>query len=168
MNALINTASSSLVDRLRRSGLLASDIDYHIVRASMVIMFLFFGYQKWFPYEFERLVPFISNGPLISWLYPAFGVGGASWFLGVSEWTFGTLLLAGFWDKRLGILGALGSTGTFIATVTIIPFMPEGWDVAAGGFPAMTGNVPFLMKDVVLLAVSLYLLKQDVARVIKQ
>jgi uncharacterized membrane protein YkgB len=29
----------------------------------------------------------------------------------------------------------------------------------------MTGNVPFLMKDVVLLAVSLYLLKQDVARV---
>jgi hypothetical protein len=28
----------------------------------------------------------------------------------------------------------------------------------------MTGNVPFLMKDVVLLAVSVYLLKQDVAR----
>ena len=65
-------------------------------------------------------------------------------------------------------VGALGSTGTFIATVTIIPFMPEGWDVAAGGFPAMTGNVPFLMKDVVLLAVSLYLLKQDVVRLIRQ
>ena len=29
----------------------------------------------------------------------------------------------------------------------------------------MAGNVPFLMKDVVLLAVSIYLLKQDVARV---
>ena len=130
----------------------------------MVIMFFFFGYQKWFPYEFERLVPFISNGPLIWWLYPVFGHAGASYFLGVSEWTFGALLLAGFWDKRLGVLGALGSTGTFIATVTIIPFMPEGWDVAAGGFPAMTGNVPFLMKDVVLLAVSLYLLRQDLVR----
>jgi uncharacterized membrane protein YkgB len=91
----------------------------------MVIMF-FFGYQKWFPYEFERLVPFISNGPLIWWLYPVFGHAGASYFLGVSEWTFGSLLLAGFWDKRLGVLGALGPTGTFIATVTIIPFMPEG------------------------------------------
>jgi uncharacterized membrane protein YkgB len=78
------------------------------------------------------------------------------------------LLFAGFWDKRLGILGAAGSTATFIATVTIIPFMPDGWDAAAGGFPAMTGNVPFLMKDVVLLAVSLYLLKQDVARVAQQ
>jgi Protein of unknown function, DUF417 len=51
-----------------------------------------------------------------------------------------------------------------IATVTIIPSMPEGWDVAAGGFPAMTGNVPFLVKDVVLLAVSLYLLRQDAVR----
>ena len=30
----------------------------------------------------------------------------------------------------------------------------------------MTGNVQFLMKDVVLLAVSFYLLKQDVRRVV--
>jgi hypothetical protein len=53
----------------------------------------------------------------------------------------------------------------FIGTVTIIPFMPDGWDASAGGFPAMTGNVPFLMKDIVLLAVSVYLLRQDVMRV---
>ena len=64
----------------------------------------------------------------------------------------------------MGILGALGSVVTFVMTVTIIPFMPNGWDPAAG-FPAMAGNVPFLMKDVVLLAVSIYLLKQDVVRV---
>ena len=47
-------------------------------------------------------------------------------------------------------------------TVTIIPFMPDGWAASAGGFPAMAGNVPFLMKDLVLFAVSFYLLKQDV------
>jgi uncharacterized membrane protein YkgB len=35
------------------------------------------------------------------------------------------------------------------------------------GFPAMAGNVPFLMKDVVLLAASIYLLKQDVVRVLE-
>jgi hypothetical protein len=40
-------------------------------------------------------------------------------------------------------------------------FMPNE---SAGGFPAMVGNVPFLMKDVVILAASLYLLKQDVVR----
>lgn len=149
---------------LDRSGLLRADADYHLVRAAMVIMFFFFGYQKWFAYEVERLVPFISNGPLIFWLYPALGMRGATLFLGMSEWAFGTLLFLGFWNKKLGILGALGSTGTFIATVSIIPFMPDGWDAAAGGFPAMTGNVPFLMKDLVLLAVSAYLLIQDVRR----
>ncbi|WP_249156121.1 DUF417 family protein [Bradyrhizobium japonicum] len=46
--------------------------------------------------------------------------------------------------------------------------MPDGWDTAASGFPAMTGNVPFLMEDVLLLAVSLHLLKQDAARVLKR
>ena len=167
MNTLVNVTINPSVSLLRRLGLLTEDLDYHIIRASMVIVFLFFGYQKWWAYEADRLIPFISNGPLIWWLYPAFGHQGASWFLGVAEWTVGALIFAGFWSKRLGILGALGSTGTFIATVTIIPFMPDGWDAAAGGFPAMTGNVPFLMKDVVLLAVSLYLLKQDAARVLR-
>ena len=147
---------------LAQSPLIRGDLDYHLLRAAMVIVFAFFGYQKWFAYEFERLVPFISNGPLIFWLYWVFGPGGASWFLGTVEWITGALLLLGFWDRRAGILGALGSTATFIGTVTIIPFMPDGWDQAAGGFPAMTGNVPFLMKDVALLAISLYLLKQDV------
>ena len=71
MATLANTTQNPLVRALHKSGLLAEDLDYHIVRASMVIMFLFFGYQKWFPYEFERLAPFISNGPLIWWLYPA-------------------------------------------------------------------------------------------------
>jgi uncharacterized membrane protein YkgB len=159
------TAPDLLTNILIKLGILKEDLDYHLVRASMVIVFLFFGYQKWFEYEAQALIPFISNGPLISWMYPIFGVRGASWFLGVSEWLFGALLFLGFWNKKLGILGAAGSCVTFIMTITIIPFMPDGWAASAGGFPAMTGNVPFLMKDLVLFAASFYLLKQDVARV---
>jgi uncharacterized membrane protein YkgB len=154
-----------LVKTLTKLGALREDLDYHLVRTSMVITFLFFGYQKWFEYEAQTLIPYISHGPLIFWMYPAFGVRGASWFLGVSEWLFGALLFAGFWNKKLGILGALGSIASFVCTVTIIPFMPGGWAASAGGFPAMTGNVPFLMKDIVLLAASFYLLKQDLLRV---
>jgi uncharacterized membrane protein YkgB len=51
-----------------------------------------------------------------------------------------------------------------VGTTTIIPFMPDGWAASAGGFPAMTEKVAFLMKDFVLLAVSFYLLKQDLVR----
>lgn len=159
------TALGFLIIILIKFGILKKDLDYHLVRASMVIVFFFFGYQKWFDYEAQGLIPFISNGPLISWIYPVFGIQGDSWFLAVSEWLFGALLFLGFWNKKLGILGAAGSCETFITTLTIIPFMPDGWAASAGGFPAMTGNVPFLMKDLVLFAASFYLLKQDVSRV---
>ncbi len=64
---LINVLTSVLV----KLGLLREDADYQPVAGrSMVIMFFFFGYQKWFAYEADRLIPFISNGPLIFWLYP--------------------------------------------------------------------------------------------------
>ena len=157
MNFIINT--------LMKLGIRQQDLDYHFIRASMVIIFLFFGYQKWFEYEAQALIPYISHGPLISWMYPVFGVRGATWFLGVAEWGFGALLFAGFWNKKFGILGALGSCCSFLATITIIPFIPNGWAPSAGGFPAMTRTVAFLLKDLVLLAVSVYLLRQDVIRV---
>jgi len=154
---------NSLIKVLARSGLLKGDLDLHLVRGSMVLIFLLFGYQKWFEYEAETLVPFISNGPLTFWMYPVFGHRGASWFLGVSEWLTAAILIWGFWNPKAGVLGAILSLGTFVTTVSIIPFMPDGWNAAAG-FPAMQGNVAFLMKDVVLLAVSVYLVKQDLVR----
>src|ERR1700740_2322251 len=157
MNWLINT--------LAKTRLLKGALDHHLVRISMVIIYFFFGYQKWFDYEAKNLIPFFTHGPLIFWMYPVFGMRGATYFLGVSEWLFGALLFLGFWNKRLGILGALGSCFSFVSTVTIIPFMPGGWAASAGGFPAMTERVAFLMKDVVLLGVSVYLLPQDVIRV---
>jgi uncharacterized membrane protein YkgB len=156
---------NALVKLLTKSRFLRTDLDYHVVRASMVLVFVFFGYQKWFAYEAQALIPFISHGPLISWMYPVFGVRGASWFLGASEWLIAALLFAGFWNNKAGMLGDIGGIASMVATVTIIPFMPDGWAASAGGFPAMTGNVPFLMKDVVLLAASVYLLKQDAVRV---
>ena len=147
-----------------RSAFAIEDLDYYLIRASMIILFLFFGYAKWFKYDVQGLEPFITHGPLIFWLYPLLGPQGATWFLGVTEWTICSLLFLGFWDKRLGVLGAAGATVTFIGTVTIIPFFPNVWEQSAGGFPAMTFNAAFLMKDVVLLAVSFYLLKQDLVR----
>ncbi len=129
-----------LIKVCQRYGILDSDMDYHVLRASMVLIFLFFGYQKWFEYEAQALIPYISNGPLLYWMYPVFGV------------------------RATGVLGALGGIASFVGTTTIIPFMPDGWAASAGGFPAMTEKVAFLMKDFVLLAVSLYLLKQDLLR----
>src|SRR3954463_246377 len=118
---------NTLFTRLAQLRIFQGDLDLRLVRASMVIIYFFFGYQKWFDYEAQGLIPFFTHGPLIFWMYPVFGVKWSAYLLGVSEWAFGALLLAGFWNKRLGVLGALGSIFTFICTVTIIPFMPDGW-----------------------------------------
>ena len=40
-----------LVRALIKLGIRNEDFGYHLLRASMVIIFLFFGYQKWFEYE---------------------------------------------------------------------------------------------------------------------
>jgi uncharacterized membrane protein YkgB len=145
---------------------LKRDLDYHLLRAAMVIIFAWFGYDKWFESEIRALAPLITHGPFIFWTIPVLGIRGTANLLGASEWTFGTLLFLGFWNKKLGVLGALGSTFTFIATLTILPFVPDGWDAGAGGFPAMAMNAAFLLKDLVLLVVSVCLLKEDLRRVI--
>lgn len=157
---------NKLANILGRSGLLKPDLDYHLLRAAMVIIFLWFGYDKWFEAEIRGLLPIITHGPLISWTIPTLGIRGTAVLLGTAEWTFGTLLFLGFWNKKAGMLGAIGSTFTFIATITVFPFVPDAWLAEAGGFPAMTIHSAFLLKDLVLLGVSVYLLKQDVARII--
>ena len=155
---------NSLIRSLSKAAPLRGDLDYYLIRAAMVFTFFIFGYQKWFSFEAQQITPFISHSPLVFWLIPAFGVRGASFFLGTTEWLFGALIFLGFWDRRLGVVGALGSLVTFLGTVTVIPFFPDAWAAEAGGFPAMYLPVAFLMKDFPFLAASFYLLKQDLTR----
>jgi uncharacterized membrane protein YkgB len=147
-----------------RMTVLRSGLDRHLIRAAMVFTFFAFSIQKWSQYTAEMLVPLISHSPIVFWLLPAFGVRGAGYFLGTTETIFGSLIFLGYWSPRLGILGALGSIVTFIGTTSIIPFLPGGWAPEAGGFPIMTLPLGFLMKDVLFLAASFYLLKQDMTR----
>jgi uncharacterized membrane protein YkgB len=77
-----------LINILNKLGLLKEDLDYHLIRASMVIIFLLFGYQKWFDYEAQALIPYISPRP--------------SHFLDVSR----------FWHQRCHLF--LGSRGIVV------------------------------------------------------
>jgi uncharacterized membrane protein YkgB len=101
MNSVINT--------LIKFGILKEDLYYHLIGAAMVIIFLFFGFQKWFEYEAQALIPYISNGPLIFGCIRFSASGVPLGFLGVSEWLICGLLFLGFWNKKLEILGTLGS-----------------------------------------------------------
>ena len=156
LNQLILSVSKTMPFR--------SDLDRHLIRAAMVFTFFAFSIQKWNQYTAEMLVPLISHSPVVFWLLPAFGVRGAGYFLGTTETIVGSLIFLGCWSPRLGVLGALGSIVTFVGTTSIIPFLPDGWAYQAGGFPIMTLPLGFLIKDVLFLVASFYLLKQDLTR----
>jgi uncharacterized membrane protein YkgB len=81
---------NSFILNLSRSRALRGDLDYHLIRAAMIFTFYIFGYQKWFGFEAQQITPFIAHSPLVFWLIPAFGVRGASFFLGTTEWLFGS------------------------------------------------------------------------------
>ena len=60
-----------LANVLTRAGLLREDAEYHVLRAAVVIIFFFFGYQKWFDYEAKGLVPFFTHGSSCSGCIPS-------------------------------------------------------------------------------------------------
>jgi hypothetical protein len=47
-----------LIGALAKSGLLRVGLDYHLVRASIVLSFVLFGYQEWFVYVAQ-----VGRGP---------------------------------------------------------------------------------------------------------
>ena len=134
-----------------------------LLRLSMFVIFVIFGYEKFTKFASEGLQPIIVNSPLTSWLN-IFGIQGASMIIGVAELTFGTLICVGFWRPAsiLAIAGAAGSVITFLTTLSFL-FTTPGV-IAPYGPPTPTLIGGFLVKDVVLLAVSIVLWAEGIAK----
>lgn len=128
------------------------------VRVSLGIVFLAFGYVKFFPFEVEGVAPFVHAHPLLSWMLPFVGEAGVAAFLGVVELLAGALILAGFRFPLASLAGGILTLVTFATTVTLFLFLPGVFEASAGGFPAASGTGQFLLKDVVLFAGGLVLI----------
>lgn len=120
-----------------------------------VLPLLLIGGLKFTAPEIEALKPLISGTPWLAWLYPLFGEAGASYFIGLVEIVAGLLMLASFWSPRLGIVGAALAALTFFTTSTLMAVLPV-WDERLGGFPALNPGGQFLIKDVALLGIALF------------
>ncbi|MGO1121274.1 YkgB family protein [Rhodovibrionaceae bacterium A322] len=128
------------------------------VRLSMVALFLIFGLHKFTAYEANAIAGLAVNSPLLSGPHALLGVRGFSNLIGLVEVSAALLVLAGFYRNRLGLFGGLLMTGTFLITLSFVLSTPGVFEASAGGFPflsVMPGQ--FLIKDLVLLAVSVWL-----------
>ncbi|MDO4683618.1 MAG: DUF417 family protein [Lautropia sp.] len=134
----------ALLERFKRS-----DIDIHLLRLCVILIFLIFGNTKWFEFEVELLKPLISP-TWLSFLYDLLGHHGTSYLLGVVESTAYVSLIIGFARPRIGIIGSLLVILTALTTLSMLPQL--------GGFNA------FIVKDLLLLGAGAVLLKHDLRR----
>lgn len=113
-----------ITSKFIRRGLITDDLACQRTRVSMVIAFLFFGYQASLNDEIRSLIPFVQHRTLILRLCPAFGFCGGTWLPAALEWLFGWLILPGFWNRKLGLPGAFGSSLLPASTPAVIACNP--------------------------------------------
>jgi reactive chlorine resistance protein C len=136
-------------DRLKSIGM-------HIARYGLAIVLLWIGGMKFTAYEAEGIRPFVENSPLFAWTYPVFGVQALSNLLGVTEVLVGLLIAARPWFPRVSAVGSLLAVGMFLSTLSFLVTTPGAWADEIGGFPAIGVLGQFLIKDVALLAATVW------------
>ncbi|WP_420605364.1 YkgB family protein [Novosphingopyxis sp.] len=130
-----------------------------LVTYALALIFLWFGFLKFTQYEAAGIAPLVMNSPLVGWWHGLFGIPGTARMLGVYEILTGLLLAARPFNARIASIGGAMATICFLITITFMFTTPgvvqPGFDnpLAISAFPGQ-----FLLKDVVLLAVSIWIL----------
>lgn len=130
-----------------------------LVNYALALIFLWFGALKFTMYEAAGIAPLVMNSPLVAWWHGMFGIAGTARMLGVYEILTGILIALRVFNPRLAAIGGAMSTICYLITVSFLFSTPgvvqPGFDnpLALSAFPGQ-----FLLKDLVLLAVSLWIL----------
>ena len=112
--------------------------------------------MKFTSYEATGIAPFIANSPLVGWWNSLLGIQGASYMLGGYEIATAILLAIRPVAPRASVVGAGMAVLTFIITLSFL-FSTPGV-AAPSGFPWLSPVGQFLLKDIGLLGVSIWLL----------
>lgn len=122
-----------------------------LLRWALVLIFLWFGWMKFQPFEAEGVAGIVKDHFLMSLPYSFLGTTRFSAMIGLIEIATGVLLAIGHWKPVASALGGAMGVATFLFTLSFlfnVPHLaPEGYS-----FPALGSSGQFLIKDIVLLA----------------
>jgi uncharacterized membrane protein YkgB len=130
-----------------------------LARFGLVVVVGWIGLMKFTAYEAEGIRLYVTNSPLLSWVYGPLSVRGFSAVLGVVEVAIALLIAVRPLSPRASALGSALAVGMFLTTLSFLATTPGVWEPSAGGFPALSGKPgQFLIKDLALLGISLWTL----------
>jgi uncharacterized membrane protein YkgB len=128
-----------------------------LARYGLVVVVGWIGLMKFTAYEAEGIRLYVTNSPLLSWVYGTLSVRGFSAVLGVVEVAVALLIAARPLSPRACAVGSALAVGMFLTTLSFLATTPGVWEPSAGGFPALSGKPgQFLIKDLALLGISLW------------
>jgi uncharacterized membrane protein YkgB len=133
-----------------------------LARYGLVVVVGWIGLMKFTAYEAEGIRLYVTNSPLMSWVYGPMSVRGFSAMLGGIEVAIALLIAARPFAPRAAALGSGLAVGMFLTTLSFLFTTPGVWEPSAGGFPALSGKPgQFLIKDLALLGISLWSLGES-------
>jgi uncharacterized membrane protein YkgB len=139
-----------------------------IARYAIVIVIAWFGAMKFTYYESHGVAPFVANSPAFSWIFDIMSISTFGRFLGLTELLTALLIALKPWFPKASVLGGLLAVLFFLTTLSFMITTPGIGEESAGGFPVLSANGQFLMKDIALLGLSLWLLADATAAAGKQ
>jgi uncharacterized membrane protein YkgB len=128
-----------------------------LARYGLVVVIAWIGLMKFTAYEAVGIRLYVTNSPLMSWVYELMSVRGFSALLGFVEVGVAVLVAARPLSPRASALGSALAVGMFLTTLSFLATTPGVWEPSAGGFPALSGKPgQFLLKDLALLGIALW------------
>jgi uncharacterized membrane protein YkgB len=119
-----------------------------ILRYGMVALLLMWGAAKFTAAEANAIRTLVEHSPLLSWMYPLFGVQATSNLCGVFEVGVGILIATRRWFPRVSGYASLVASTMFVVTLSFLVTTPDVFLPSSpwGGF---------LMKDIMFLGAAL-------------
>ena len=140
------------------------DVGKEIVRWGLVVVLAWIGGMKFTAYEAMGIQPLVAHSPLVGWMYDFLSIRSFSAMLGFIEIGTAVLISLRSISPKASAIGAILAIGLFATTLSMV-FTTPGWEPTLR-FPALSA-LPgqFLLKDIVLLGASVWLLGESLKAV---
>ena len=153
---LQNESTATLPDgpgRLRTTGFAPL-----IARYGLVIVLAWFGAMKFTYYESHGISHWVANSPFLSWVYNIMSIDAFGRLNGSIELITAALLAVKPWFPKASVVGGIFASLFFVTTLSFMITTPGTGEASAGGFPILSADGEFLMKDIALIGLALWLL----------
>jgi reactive chlorine resistance protein C len=149
-------ATGTMADELRTSR--TADIAALVARYGLVIVLAWFGAMKFTSYEAQGISHWVASSPLLSWIYNVMSIDAFGRLNGSVELVVAALLAVKPWFPKASVLGGVFAVLFFVTTLSFMVTTPGVGEASAGGFPILSADGEFLMKDIANLGLALWLL----------